>query len=146
MENSKYLDPLKKQASAHYDIVQDELVAFHMAKMIAKTGFQGGCKISEQQWKSLGEPPAKQMGDSYIINLGNPEIVGRLWMKSCFDAINLGCYAATDITDSVGKVNDDNLDKILTDREAMVAISQIAIAGMNAFREMKKETEEAMSK
>ena len=41
-------------------------------------------------------------------------------------------------------INNDNLDNILTDREAMVAVSQVMIAGMNAFRDMKAHVESKM--
>ena len=65
-------------------------------------------------------------------------------MRSAHDAIQLGLYASTDISDSINMINNDNLDSILTDREAMVAVSQVMIAGMNAFRDMKAHVESRM--
>lgn len=140
----KYLEPLKKVASAHFDIVQDEMVSFHLGKLMA-TGFKGKCKISTSQWKSLGSPPAEKYENGYLLDLSDSRIVGVLWMKSSYDAMNMGCYAATDISDSINLINNDNLDHILTDREAMVAVSQVMISGMEGFKKMKSRVDSEMN-
>lgn len=142
-DNSKYFEPLKKVAHDHFDIVQSELLSFKMARMII-CGFKGMVNISEEQWISLGKPPASRSGSDYQIDLGSQEIIGLLWMRSAHDAIQLGLYASTDISDSINMINNDNLDSILTDREAMIAVSQVMIAGMNAFRDMKAHVESKM--
>ncbi len=144
-DNSKYMEPLKKIAHDHFEVVKSEMLLFRMARMIIG-GFKGQCNVSEEQWLALGKPPATKVGSDYRIDLGNQETIGLLWMKSAHDAIQLGLYASTDISDSINMINNDNLDSLLTDREAMVAVSQVMIAGMNGFRDMKAHVDAELRK
>lgn len=43
-DNSKYMEPLKKVAHDHFDIVQSEIISFKMAQMIIG-GFKGRVNI-----------------------------------------------------------------------------------------------------
>lgn len=142
---SKYIEPLKSIAHNHFEIVQSELLLFRMARMVL-SGFRGECNVTEEQWLSLGKPPARKVGSDYRIDLDNQETIGLLWLKSAYDAIQLGLYASTDISDSIHMINDDNLDSILTDREAMVAVSQVMVTSMNAFRDMQAHVDAEMKK
>ena len=142
-DNEKYLKPLQAIAHSHFDMVQDQLVAFRLAKRLAAGG-QGPVRISAEQVKALGDPPVIKDGDGFLLDLSNPVIVAVLWMKSAYDAMNLGLFASTDITDSINMINNDNLDHILTDREAMVAVSQVVVTAMNGYNGMKAHIDAAI--
>lgn len=136
MANEKYLKPLQQFAHDHFEIVKGELLAFRMAKMVA-TGFRGKCNVTRAQLSELGNPPAQSSGVDYLIDLGDMRVIGLLWMKSCHEAIQMGLYASTDISDSINMINNDNLDHVLTDREALIEMSQVITAGIEGFRKMK---------
>lgn len=142
--NDKYMKPLQKVAHDHFEVVKSQMLLLRMAKLAAR-GFKGKVKINQEQWEMLGKPPVERVGYDLMIDLSNENIRNILWYKSCYDAIQLGLYASTDITDSINMINNDNLDGILTDREAMIAVSQVVISGMDGFKRMKAHVDVEMS-
>lgn len=135
-DNNKYLDIVKNTAGSNWKPVNDAMTALRLTQMIIK-GEAAYVRISIEDWFALGQPPAQRDGNRYIIDTTNPKIIALMWGKSLLDVMNLGCYAATDISDAINQINNDNLDKILTDREAMIAVSQIVIEGISAFKRMQ---------
>ena len=135
-DNNKYFDLLKNTAKGNWKPVNDAITALHFSKAILK-GEARYVRVSLEDWLSLGQPPAHRDGNAYIVDVTNPKIIALMWCKSLFDLMNLGCYAASDISDAINQINNDNLDHLLTDREAMIAVSQIVIEGIGAFRRMQ---------
>ena len=143
-KNEKYIKALQKVAHDHFEMVESQMLSFRMAKLAAR-GFKGKVKINQNQWETLGKLPAERTGCEYMIDLSDESIRNLLWCKSCYDAIQLGLYASTDISDSINMINNDNLDGILTDREAMIAVSQVVISGIDGFKRMKAHVDVEMS-
>ena len=139
-DNSKYLDPLKNVASGNWKPVTDAFTAWGLAKQILN-GQATHVRVSIDDWFALGEPPAQKDGNRYIIDVSDPRVVAFMWGKTIAELMNLGCYAATDISDSINMINNDNLDHVITDREAMIAVSQIMMTGMDAFQKMKAQVD-----
>ena len=98
--------------------------------------------------ESLGNPPAEHIyigdKDTYLINLGDLKTLSSLLTVECYKSVQAGCAAATDITDAVNAINNDNLDGVLSDREAMIAVSHIAIQGINTYQKYKQKLDDVM--
>lgn len=131
----RYLNKLKNTQSTNEMAVYDAM----MALKIVKHMMQGGTthvRVSAEAWVALGKPPAQQEGNRYIIDTTDSRVVGLMWGKSVIDAMNLGCYAVSDISDAIGQIMYDNEDHVLTDREALTVTNQMLNEGMKIFQEM----------
>ena len=139
-DNGKYLKILENTYKGNYPIIENNVQLFKMGNK--KYG------VSTDVWEKLGKPTAQyvnnDMMEGYFIDLGDPKTLGELLALACHSAVQAGCFAATDISDAINAINNDNLDGILTDREAMVATSQVMITGMNVFRDLQKKSQDSM--
>lgn len=146
-DNTKYLKVLEKTYKGNLPIVENNVRLFKIA-MIAAMGGNKKYGVGPDVWESLGKPTAQYVNndtiEGYFIDLGDPKTLGELLAFACHSAIQAGCFAATDISDAINAINNDNLDGILNDREAMVATSQVMIAGMNAYRDLQKRSNDSI--
>ena len=146
-DNTKYLKILEKTYKGNFPIIENNVQLFKMG-MIAASGGNKKYGVSTEMWEKLGKPTAQyvnnDMMEGYFIDLGDPKTLGELLALACHSAVQAGCFAATDISDAINGINNDNLDGLLTDREAMVAASQVMITGMNAYRDLQKKSQDAM--
>lgn len=140
---NKYWNLVKNNMSSNWKPVNEAFAASECVKMILK-GEATHVSISVDDWFSLGKPPAQKDGNRYLVDISNPKVIAMMWLKSLIDVMNLGCYAATDISDAMNALNNDNLDGIITDREAMIALSQITIESIKTFQNMHAEVERRM--
>ena len=145
--NAKYLKALENTYNDSIPSINTTIHMFKLAMMVSN-GFNKVYIVGKDIWESFGQPPAEQVNNSiaegYIIDLGDTKTLGTLWATTCFRAIQAGCFAATDISDAINLINNDNLDEVLTDREAMVAVSRVMTSGMNAFRDLQQRASESM--
>lgn len=135
-DNSKYINILRNTASGNFQSVNGNSLIYKIAMMVIKQNFSGKVNISASQWEELGKPEAERHSSGYYLDLSNRKTLAMLLMKTSYEAMKLACYAATDITDAINSINNDNLDHILTDREAMVAVSQVMLTAMDGFKNM----------
>lgn len=143
MDISKYMAVHEKVFKPNIEIILNETLSLQMAKTIAD-GFKGVYEITEEQWKSLGNPPATKVGEDYHINLDDPKTVGFLWMRSANVAVQLSLHATGDISNSVCAISYDNSNEDLSDHEAMTAINQMINLGLNCFKNAKALAESAL--
>ena len=137
---TKYLDALANTAGGNWKPVTDAFTAWKLAKQILN-GQETHVRVSVEDWFALGEPPAQQDGYSYIIDISDPKAVAFMWEKTTAALMNLGCCAAADISDSIQLINHDNLDHVITDRDAMTAVNQIMITRTEGFQRMKAQVD-----
>ncbi len=142
-DNTKYLKVLEKTYYGNMPILESSIRLFKIGMMVA-AGVDKKYGVGPEVWESLGKPTAQYVNndtiEGYFIDLGDPKVLGELIACACHNAIQAGCFAATDISDAINVINNDNLDGIINDREAMVAVSQVMIAGMNAFKDLREKS------
>lgn len=147
IDESKYLEILKKGFQNVSQLANSSAYLFKFANM-ASSGFCGTISVDKDTLESLGNPPAEHIYtrdmDAYLINFGDLKTLSSLLTIECYKSVQTGCTAATDITDAVNAINNDNLDGILSDREAMVAVSHIAIQGINTYQKYKQKLDDVM--
>ena len=146
-DNSKYLKVLEKTYNGNTPNLNSSIRLFKIG-MMAATGVNKKLGIGPEVWESLGKPTGQYVNtdtiEGYFIDLADPKVLGELLACAAHNAIQACCFAATDITDAISAVNNDNLDGVLNDREAMVAVSQVMMAGMNAYRDLQQKSNESL--
>ena len=142
----KYMDVLKRTYDGNSRVVHNSVNLLFIG-MLAGQGVSKPYIVSKEVWEALGKPPAKHMAEtaytyeSYSIDLGDPRALGVMLAAAAHNAIQAGCFAATDITDAINAINNDNMDGVLSDRNAMIAVSQVMQQGMQAFQGLKDESD-----
>ncbi len=142
-DNTKYLKVLEKTYNGNMPILESSIRLFKIGMMVA-AGVNKKYGVGPEVWESLGKPTAQYVNndaiEGYFIDLADPKVLGELIACACHNAIQAGCFAATDISDAINAINNDNLDGKINDREAMIAVSQVMIAGMNAFKDLREKS------
>lgn len=146
-DNTKYLKVLEKTYNGNMPILDSCIRLFKIGLMVA-SGVNKQFGVGPEVWESLGKPTAQYVNndsiEGYFIDLSNPKVLGELLACAAHNAIQAGCFAATDISDAINAINNDNLDGVLNDREAMIAVSQVMITGMNAYRDLQQKSNDSL--